>query len=159
MYWYTNHLLCYLITGSCILVNILIIVNDYVFLEKEQENRRSVGKAAIGGPFTLINHLGKTVTSSDFLGQWLILYFGFTHCPDVCPDTLEKLHSALDIIGKFTELEQVTKSYTSEKSKFSQLYNVMTCQHLHTSLLPLKGKGLPPYFILPNARQFYSSQE
>ena len=68
-------------------------------LEKEVERKKSIGKAAIGGPFTLVNHEGKTVTNEDYFGHWLILYFGFTHCPDVCPETLEKLQNALDKIG------------------------------------------------------------
>ena len=46
-----------------------------------------------------MNHEGKTVTNKDYFGHWLILYFGFTHCPDVCPETLEKLQNALDKIG------------------------------------------------------------
>lgn len=46
---------------------------------------------AIGGPFTLVDHTGKAVTEADFRGSPLAVFFGFTHCPEVCPTTLLRL--------------------------------------------------------------------
>ena len=70
------------------------------YLEKEKERNRSVGMAAIGGPFELVDTNGKTVTNDDFLGKWVLLYFGFCHCPDICPDQLEKMSAIISKIGK-----------------------------------------------------------
>jgi len=51
--------------------------------------------AAIGGPFTLTNQDGRKVTERDFAGRYRIMYFGFTHCPDVCPMDLAVIGQAL----------------------------------------------------------------
>ncbi|GMH35769.1 hypothetical protein BSKO_03637 [Bryopsis sp. KO-2023] len=61
---------------------------------------QSYGKTAMGGPFQLIDHNGKKFTEKNLLGEFALLYFGFTHCPDICPDELEKLTEALRMIEK-----------------------------------------------------------
>lgn len=55
--------------------------------------------ALIGGPFTLTSGNGKTVTSNDLRGKFLLVYFGYTFCPDVCPTTLSDVAQALDKLG------------------------------------------------------------
>jgi protein SCO1/2 len=50
----------------------------------------------IGGPFTLVRDDGKTVTDKDFRGKSMLIYFGYTFCPDVCPTSLNLMTSALD---------------------------------------------------------------
>ena len=55
--------------------------------------------AAIGGPFSLTDQNGKTVTDADLKGKWQLVFFGYTHCPDVCPTTLNDLSLALDKLG------------------------------------------------------------
>ncbi|WP_313536661.1 SCO family protein [Sphingomonas sp.] len=56
--------------------------------------------ARIGGPFTLTDQNGKTVTDADFTGRYRIVYFGYTYCPDVCPTDLTKIGAALRTLDK-----------------------------------------------------------
>ena len=53
----------------------------------------------VGGPFALENGSGQTVTDRDFRGKYMLVYFGYTFCPDVCPTTLNAVADALDRLG------------------------------------------------------------
>lgn len=55
--------------------------------------------ADLGGPFTLVGVGGRTVTDRDFRGRYMLLYFGYSYCPDVCPTELQMVGRALDMMG------------------------------------------------------------
>lgn len=55
---------------------------------------------AIGGPFHLVDQNGKAVTDADLRGKWHLVFFGYTHCPDTCPTTLNELALALDKLSQ-----------------------------------------------------------
>lgn len=55
--------------------------------------------SAIGGPFRLVNQDGKTVTNADFRGEPMLVYFGYTHCADVCPTTLAEMTQVFKQLG------------------------------------------------------------
>lgn len=57
------------------------------------------GEALVGGPFSLTNQDGKRVTDQDFRGKYMLIFFGFTFCPDVCPSELQVMSAALDELG------------------------------------------------------------
>lgn len=64
-----------------------------------QRGPTTVGKALIGGPFEMTAHTGKRLRDSDFRGRLMLVYFGFTYCPDVCPAGLQVISAALDSLG------------------------------------------------------------
>ncbi|KAK7501871.1 hypothetical protein BaRGS_00006957 [Batillaria attramentaria] len=81
---------------------ILLLGLQYVRNEKElaiaKERSKTLGKARLGGDWELVDSSGRTVTNKGFLGKWVLLYFGFTHCPDICPDELEKMCEVVEKI-------------------------------------------------------------
>ncbi|MFN4090513.1 MAG: SCO family protein [Alphaproteobacteria bacterium] len=57
------------------------------------------GEPLIGGPFTLVDGEGRSRTDEDFRGRLMLIYFGFTYCPDVCPTELQAMGQAVDKVG------------------------------------------------------------
>ena len=64
-----------------------------------QQGSQTTGKALIGGPFTLTDQSGKQVTDEDYRGRYMLVFFGFTACPDICPAGLQLISAALDKVG------------------------------------------------------------
>ena len=62
--------------------------------------QQSASKVPIGGPFRLTSHEGRTFTDEDLKGKPFAVFFGFTHCPEVCPTTLYDLTQDLAALGK-----------------------------------------------------------
>jgi protein SCO1/2 len=62
--------------------------------------------APIGGAFELTDHAGKRVTQADYAGKYLLVFFGFTHCPDVCPRAMDQFAGAMDALGDDASLVQ-----------------------------------------------------
>lgn len=63
------------------------------------DTARYSGIASVGGPFQLVTHDGKTVTDQDFAGRFMLIYFGYTWCPDVCPLALQLMDDTLARLG------------------------------------------------------------
>jgi cytochrome oxidase Cu insertion factor (SCO1/SenC/PrrC family) len=64
------------------------------------------GRAPVGGPFELTDQTGHRRTDADFRGKLVVLYFGYTYCPDVCPTELQSISLALDKLGAAADAVQ-----------------------------------------------------
>lgn len=81
-----------------------------------------VQAAAIGGPFQLIDTKGATVDQSLLKGKWSVVFFGFTHCPDVCPTTLFEMAQVEPLLGaKAEKLQTVFISVDPERDTVAQM--------------------------------------
>ena len=88
----------------------------------DQPKSWSVGKAQIGGPFQLIDHNGNSVSDKTYAGKHLLVFFGFTYCPDICPATLQKVSVMMDTLGsKANNLKPLFISVDPEQDTIAQL--------------------------------------
>lgn len=92
---------------SGVVVGVMLAFYYYARNLKEEalakDRKKALGKARIGGSFELLDHNGKMAKSEDFFGQWVLLYFGFTHCPDICPEEMEKMAEVVDLLSVHSE--------------------------------------------------------
>lgn len=72
---------------------------------------RSSGTARIGGEFSMIDHRGRKITDRDFHGKFMLIFFGYTFCPDVCPTELQTMSEVLDTLGG--EAENITPVFAT----------------------------------------------
>jgi cytochrome oxidase Cu insertion factor (SCO1/SenC/PrrC family) len=75
----------------------------------------STGAVSIGGPFELVDQHGATRTDEDFRGAYVLMYFGFTYCPDTCPTALLKITHTLEELAALapTKAERVVPVFIS----------------------------------------------
>ncbi len=65
----------------------------------DPERAANEGRVPIGGPFTLVDSAGNSVTEKDLLGRYAMIYFGYTYCPDICPTALASAVRGLDLLA------------------------------------------------------------
>ncbi len=79
-----------------------VLVLAFITFGKDDDYSHGVrysGGADIRSEFSLINHEGQHVTEDEYAGRWQLVFFGFTHCPDICPTTLAYMGTVLDLLG------------------------------------------------------------
>jgi protein SCO1/2 len=84
---------------SAFLAGLVIFLGVFLFASG-QLGTRIGGSSAIGGPFKLIDQNGKKITEQDLQGRPFLVFFGYTHCPDVCPATLFEVSELMRALGK-----------------------------------------------------------
>jgi protein SCO1/2 len=104
------------LTKALIVLCVVLGITTYVLPLRAQDQRERTatelmeavmwGKEPIGGPFALTDHTGRRRTDADFRGKFLLIYFGFSFCPDVCPTDLMAMGLALDKMGPAGDVVQ-----------------------------------------------------
>jgi len=137
-----------------------IILGSAAFLAVElHDNGKgaagSVLRSAIGGPFTLVDQNGKTVTNTALEGKWLLVYFGYTHCPDACPTTLNNIALALQDLGKKSdEVRPVFITIDPERDTPQVMKDYVTA--FDAPILALTGTAAEVAQAAKNYRVYYA---
>ena len=82
------------VAGLVLCFGVILIVTGRVSAPVAQQ------VAAIGGPFKLVDQDGRVVTDQDFKGRPFLVFFGFTHCPDICPTALFEVSEIMRALGR-----------------------------------------------------------
>lgn len=111
--------------------------DDLAWAHKKIESG-AVSSSSNRGPFSLVDHTGRAVTNEDFLGQFMLVYFGYTHCPDVCPIDLRVMIAAIKILGgDGKKIQPIFITVDPERDTVDVMASYVT--RLHPRLLGLTG--------------------
>jgi len=89
-----------LIVVSAFLAGLVIFLGVFMFATGQLGTGRGGGASAIGGPFNLTDQDGKPITDQNLKGRPFLVFFGYTHCPDVCPTTMFDVSEMMRALGK-----------------------------------------------------------
>ena len=92
----------------------------------------------LGGPFNLVDQHGKTRIDTEFRGKYMLVYFGYTFCPDICPLGLRNISSAIDLLGR--DKDQVAPIFITidpERDTVESLNSYAST--IHSSFILLTG--------------------
>ena len=113
---------------------------------------------SIGGPFDLVNGAGETVTDKDFRGKWMLVYFGYTFCPDVCPTSLGTVAAALGGLEPAV-VEKITPVFiTVDPARDTPEAVGEYVKHFHPDMVGLTGSAEQVEAAVQAYRAYYKKQ-
>ena len=92
----------------------------------------------VGGAFELVDHSGKPVTDADYRGEYLLVFFGYTYCPDICPTELQNMTIAMDELGEKAQFVRPL-FITIDPERDTVDYISQYVSHFHPRLVGLTG--------------------
>eukprot|EP00927_Polykrikos_kofoidii_P010193 TRINITY_DN14316_c0_g1_i1.p1 TRINITY_DN14316_c0_g1~~TRINITY_DN14316_c0_g1_i1.p1 ORF type:complete len:356 (+),score=51.40 TRINITY_DN14316_c0_g1_i1:56-1069(+) len=146
---------------TCVMGAGLVWTYDYMIRRAQEETRaviqhEKIGTPRLGGPFELVDRKGVTRTDADYKGQYLLIYFGFTLCPDICPQEMEKQTQVVELIEKeFGPV--VTPMFISIDPKRDTVAQVDDyCEEWHPRLVGLTGSEEQVKKVSRSYRVYYN---
>lgn len=90
-----------LLVGVVVIAFVIVLAGSEYFSNRGADGTTTSSSSGptVGGPFELVNHKGEVVTDKTFLGGYMMVFFGYTYCPDVCPTVLSDIATTMDLLG------------------------------------------------------------
>jgi cytochrome oxidase Cu insertion factor (SCO1/SenC/PrrC family) len=143
------------VVGLAVLIGGLVF--EYLYLAPRTGSggiELGAGSLAIGGPFTLVDQNGATRRPEDFRGKLMLIYFGYTYCPDVCPTELQTMSEALAQLGdKAAAVQPLFITVDPERDTPEQMKSY--AENFDPSLLALTGSAAQVAEAAKAYRVFY----
>lgn len=131
-----------IVAPSVMIITFLtLMLNDQGQTVERRAAVRTSGEADIGGPFTLVDQTGATVTDEDFRGKAMLIYFGYTYCPDICPFSLQIMAGALDQLSadERAQIQPILITVDPERDTPEHLAQYVTSPAFPDNLVGLTG--------------------
>lgn len=141
-----------LIVGLAALIAVLVVAGVVLWLQPKPTPVAQSGApqssgvmrlppgSELGGPFRLVDQDGKSVTDASYAGKFMLVYFGFTFCPDVCPTELQAMATAIDDLGSPGDMVQpILISIDPARDRPAQLKDYVAA--FHPRLVGLTGSS------------------
>ena len=131
------------------------LIGGYAWTRVPENTVITTGKALVGGPFRLTNQHGQPVQDSDFRGKYMLVVFGYSFCPDVCPAELQVVTAALEAMGPEADrIQPIFITVDPERDTVSQL--AVYSQNFHPRLLALTGTPAEIAEVAGRYRVYYA---
>lgn len=136
-------------------VLVVFSVAALLYMDDSPSSRDGLDTASLlkpRGPFSLVDHHGQNVTDKDYLGKFMLVFFGYTYCPDVCPTELQTISDALDLLGPNSErVQPLFITVDPERDTPEAMADYVS--HFHPTLIGLTGT---PEQIATAAENYYA---
>ncbi len=145
------------------IIGLVILLIYMVTLDQPQDGpvSQSSGEALIGGPFRLDGHNGETYSPADFNGRYMLIYFGYSFCPDVCPIDMTRMTMALDMLdGEGVDLSGLQPLFvTIDPARDTANALGEFLQNFHPSFIGLRGSDEATAEAAHSYRVYYAKGE
>ncbi len=148
----------HLIFATLALLAALLVAGAAYYIANQPRGPISIGTALVGGPITLTDHTGRKVTDKDFRGHYMLVFFGYTYCPDLCPTELQVMSAALDKLGaKADDIQPIFITFDPQRDTPEVLKQYVS--NFHPRLVGLTGTPEEIAVAAKAYRVFYNRLE